>query len=69
MRGLRSRIKRFRVRPADSDPRQITLVFRSEGWVKTDKKWRLVYRNRSGAEKIVDIVRGLLEQARAYGGK
>ncbi|GMI01885.1 hypothetical protein TrST_g10450 [Triparma strigata] len=45
------------VRPADEDPKQITLVFKQKSVVQRSHKWRIVCRDGLNAEKIVEAVR------------
>ena len=50
------------VRPADEDPRQITVVFKQKNVVRRGHKWRLVCWEGREAEKVVEAVRmGLVD--------
>ena len=48
------------VRPADENPKMITIVFKQKNVYKRGHKWRLVLRDAEAAEKIVEVVRGLM---------
>ncbi|GMH67710.1 hypothetical protein TrRE_jg6905 [Triparma retinervis] len=48
------------VRPADENPKMITICFKQKSMVKRPHKWRLVLRDAEAAEKLVEIVRGLM---------
>ena len=48
------------IRPADEDPKQITICFQQKHVMRRGHKWRLICRDGLTAEKIVEVVRDLV---------